>query len=203
MIQIYKPTKNVTGAAISLQAGLKDKHLYLNFIKQASWNDQTKKGSFIENRNKPGFSTVVKFNQVEVGAMLDALEKFYAFSAFHSSDKSKTQITFGPADGEQKDKLYVLKIHQTNAQDTTQKTSFFIPITFGEARLIQEYLRYYLHTSFRFDAKAAANKPQPQKEQTRSVPNQQTSEPNLSDFESSSQQTAEEAPSQTDDPTAW
>ena len=152
----------MTGTAISFQASDKEE-LFVSLIKQATWDDKTKRGSFIANRNKPGFSMVIKFNQIEAGSMLDALEKFYEFKAFHSSANSTTQISFAPSE----DNIsYVFKAHQTNKQDTTKKASFFIPISFGESRLIREYLIHYLHKSFTTGNKSTAAKkeeePQPE-----------------------------------------
>lgn len=154
-IQIYKPTAKMTGMAISFQSSEKDE-LFLNVIKQATWNEGTKRGSFIENRNKPGFSTVIKFNQIEAGSIIDALERFYAFKAFHKSASFTSQIFFGPADGDSPT-TFVLKVLQTDNKDTTRKSSFFIPISFGEARLIKEYLIYYLVKSFNYKSDAAGN----------------------------------------------
>jgi hypothetical protein len=163
-IQLYKPTSRMTGMAISFQASDMDESLYVSLIKQASWNETTKRGSFIENRNKPGFSTVIKFNQIEAGSMVDAIERFYAFTAFHNSADFTSQITLGPADGTNPS-TFVFKVHQTNKKDTTKKSSFFIPISFGEARMIKEYLIHYLHKAFSFkkaDKDVPSETPQPE-----------------------------------------
>ena len=164
MVQIYKPTARVTGLAISLQASDRDGKLYVNMIKQASWNEQTKKGSFIENRKKPGFYTTLKFNQAEAAGMIDAIERHYEFKAYHGTEARATQITFGPAqpknEGDVAPALFVLRAVQTDSQDTTQKVSFFIPLTYAEARLIKEYLVHYLHKSFRIQPERRAAAPE-------------------------------------------
>jgi hypothetical protein len=147
----------MTGSAISFQASDKSEELFVSIIKQATWDNNTKKGSFLSNRNKPGFYVTIKFNQAEVGTILDALERFYEFTAFHSSAKATTQIHFGPSEGEAPTS-FVFRATQTDKQDTSQKASFFIPISFGESRLIREYLIHYLHKSFKIAAKASAAK---------------------------------------------
>ena len=46
MLQFYKPNSKSTGSACSFSYNKKDKALWVNFIKQASWNDKTKSGTF-------------------------------------------------------------------------------------------------------------------------------------------------------------
>jgi len=146
MISLYKPTKKTTGLAISFRASDRDKSLFLNLIKQFSWNEAEKKGSFVENKDKPGFSTAIKLNQIEAAAIIDCIERVYPWSAFHNSPSKTTQINFGPS---QDSSVFTLQVNQTDKQDTSQKSSYFIPITYAEARLIKEYLIHYLHKSFR------------------------------------------------------
>lgn len=148
MISIYKPTPRNTGCAISFQASNQNKHLYVSLIRQHSWDANRKLGSFISNKNVPNMSTTLKFHQAEAGAMIDAIERWYEFSAYHGSENKATRISFGPAEGEDSSTM-VFKVNQNDTEDTTQKSSFFIPISLGEARLIKEYLIHYLHKSFR------------------------------------------------------
>lgn len=165
-VQIYKPNPKVTGAALSFQASDRDGSLYVNIIRQASWDGNRKKGAFAENRNKPGHSAVIKLSQVEAGSIIDAIERWDKFSAFHSSPKKTTQISFALAEGDPPT-AFIFKLTQTDAADTTQKASFFIPISFGEARLIKEYLIHYLHKNFRLKSDKPADSAQ---EATSEVP---------------------------------
>jgi hypothetical protein len=145
-IQIYKPNSKVTGCALSLQASDRDGKLYVNMIKQASWNPETKKGSFIENRNDPTKKTVLKFSQVEAAQIIDCVERHYQWSGFHDSASKTTGIVFAPNDERS---VFSLSVNQTDKQDSTVKSQFFIPLTYAEVRLIKEYLIHYLHKSFK------------------------------------------------------
>jgi len=181
-IALYKPTKKVTGLAISLQSSDKDKSLYLNLIKQFSWDENARKGSFFENRNKPGMSTIIKLNQVEGGSILDAIENNSAFSAYHNSANRSTQIIFEPS---KEKSCFTLKILQTENGDENQKNSFFIPISFGEARLIKKYLIPYLHKSLR-KLETPKNRAATQQKQLEPEPTpakEESNEPSLEDFE--------------------
>jgi hypothetical protein len=165
-LHLYKPTAKNTGLAIGLQASDQDKHLYVNLIKQASWNAETKRGSFTENKDKPGASATLKFNQLEAASLIDAIETNGPFKAYHDAPKRTTQITFEPSEAEKA--CWVFKVSQTSKEDANQKTSFFMPITYGEARLIKEYLLHYLHKSFamRLPSRQRAAQPEQAAENT-------------------------------------
>lgn len=99
---IYKPQPfekdgQYQGAAISVQLGdsPKGKAVYMSLVKQKSWNAETKQGSFYSNKDE-GQSSRVKFNETEIGGLIHAIRTYGKFSAFHSFDDDKTQISFGP-----------------------------------------------------------------------------------------------------------
>lgn len=98
-LNIYKPNAKVDGCACSWSCtdqGI----IYLNMIKQASWNEKTKKGSFSENRESEDKKTNLKFNEFEAGSLIAAIENFSEVSFFHQfgdgSDRNVQQITFKP-----------------------------------------------------------------------------------------------------------
>lgn len=167
MLNIYKPNPKVTGTGLSLQASDRDGKLYLNLIKQSGWNDQTKKGSFLANKDKPGASTVLKFNQMEAGSLIDSIENMTTASFYHASSSKTTRISFAPSNI-QKDKApncFVLTVNQAETEDSSKKTNFLIPFTFAEARVIKEYLIHYLHKSFSIKPQKTDNKQNQQPEE--------------------------------------
>ncbi len=145
-LSLYKPSKSNKGTAISFMASDNDNSLYLSLIKQASWNETTRTGSFIQNKDKPGLNAKVKLNHLEAACILDSIETNSMWSTVHSTEKKMTNITFAP--GDEQHPGFTLSVNQTDKQDTTLKSSFFMPLSFGEARLIKEYLVHYLHKSF-------------------------------------------------------
>ena len=56
MLQFYKPNAKNTGSACSFSYNKNDKALWVNFIKQSSWNGQTKSGTF-KTKNHPADPT--------------------------------------------------------------------------------------------------------------------------------------------------
>lgn len=98
-LQIYKPNSKNTGCAISFQISQKndqEPQFYVNCIAQHSWDEQKKTGSFAESRNNPAKTIAIKFNEFELGEIINAFQTKANYSAFHSSESNKTQIKFGP-----------------------------------------------------------------------------------------------------------
>ena len=71
-LNFYKPNRSNAGTALSFNVSYKDKDqakgegpdLYVSFIKQAGWNDETKRASFSENAKNPEKTAALKLNQV-------------------------------------------------------------------------------------------------------------------------------------------
>jgi len=145
MIQIYKPTPRNTGTACSFSFNNLDGNFYLNLIKQASWNDQKKIGSFSENAQNPEKKVVVKLSKIEVCGILDALDHNRTADFFHNSENQKLGIKFSPYIREDKQIGYSLNVIKNSKTQTTQPAvSFLIGFTFAEARLVAEYIKFGL-----------------------------------------------------------
>jgi len=149
MIQIYKPTPRNTGTACSFSFNNLDGNFYLNLIKQASWNDQKKIGSFSENAQNPEKKVVVKLSKIEVCGILDALDHNRTADFFHNSENQKLGIKFSPYIREDKQIGYSLNVIKNSKLQTAQPaTSFLIGFTFAEARLVAEYIKFGLSHIF-------------------------------------------------------
>jgi len=149
MIQIYKPTPRNTGTACSFSFNNLDGNFYLNLIKQASWNDQKKIGSFSENAQNPEKKVVVKLSKIEVCGILDALDNNRTADFFHNSENQKLGIKFSPYIREDKQVGYSLNVIKNSKAQTTQPAiSFLIGFTFAEARMVAEYIKFGLSHIF-------------------------------------------------------
>lgn len=98
-LSIYKPNSKNQGCAASFQIAQKDglePLFYVNFILQHSWNEQKKTGSFSENRTNPSKTISLKFNEFELGEIINAIEEKVAYSTYHTNDTNKTSIRFAP-----------------------------------------------------------------------------------------------------------
>lgn len=148
MISFYKPNSKTTGTACSFSVNPKDESIWSSLIKQSSWNETKKIGSFSENQNNPNKSVKIKFSLVEAAGILDALEKNTEFSAYHNSEKQSTQIKFAPYIREGKHVGYSYIVNKTDKQNSENKQSYLIGFYFNEARLVKEFISYALQTIF-------------------------------------------------------
>ena len=100
IVQYYKPNSKNTGCAFSFDIGSNQKNnepcIYIRAIKQFSWNNERRTGSFSENAKNPEKSISLKINEIEAGGFINAIENYCDFSAFHSFQDNKTSISFKP-----------------------------------------------------------------------------------------------------------
>ena len=168
MISFYKPNSKNTGTACSFSVNSKDNSVWGSLIKQSSWNDAKKIGSFSENQNNPSKSVKVKFSLTEAAGLLDALERNTEFSAYHTSEKQITKIKLAPYIREEKQVGFSYSVNKEDKQNVENKQSYLIGFYFNEARLLKEFLTYSLNSVFetqRIEAiKKAKNSPKETKE---------------------------------------
>lgn len=155
MLQFYKPNPKNTGCGCSFKYSAKDDCVFVNMIKQASWDDQTKRGSFAGNSQNPKMSGSVKLSLTEASDIISAMRRNSELSAFHDSAKQVTRIRFSPYMRPLKDdpsktaqvgySFSVSKESKENAQD---KTSFLIGFTFGEGVRLESFFCFAIAKSF-------------------------------------------------------
>lgn len=140
---LYKPNSKVTGCAFQFKIGQgknEEKTLYVSAIQQASWNENTKTGSFSDNAKNPEKTLNIKLNENEIGGLLYAIRTYTDFSAFHTFDDNKTQISFKPytKNNDAKTKAFSFTISRNGNQ------KFGIGIELGEAEALSEFLKFTL-----------------------------------------------------------
>ena len=158
MISFYKPTEKVTGTAMSFYLNKRDNSFFSNMIKQDSWDASRKIGSFQKNKKVEGKNVNIKFNQTEIAAMVDAVDRNAEVSGYHGSNQA-VRFSFGPyvpkqktSDGEwiegTKQKGFSFRVTREAKEDSTNRQSYIIGLTFPEAKLLREHLVYLLNESF-------------------------------------------------------
>lgn len=148
MITYYKPNSKNTGTACSFSVNPKDESIWSSLIKQSSWNDAKKIGSFSENQNNPNKSVKIKFSLTEAAGILDAIERSAEFSAYHTSEKQTTQIKFSPYIKDDKQVGFSYMVSKVDKQNSENKQSYLIGLYFSEARLLKQFLTYALDSVF-------------------------------------------------------
>jgi hypothetical protein len=100
-ISIYKPNSKNSGCAFSFRYGVQknnDPCLFVNSIKQYSWDDTKKTGNFSSNADDPSKNLSIKFNEFECGSIISSLRNRYEYNTFHNYEDNKTTIKFSPWD---------------------------------------------------------------------------------------------------------
>lgn len=148
MIQFYKPNPKVTGTACSFWVN-KDGSIMTSMIKQDSWNEDKKQGSFLKNKDNPQKKVISKLSRIEVAGIIDSIERNTEFKNYHNSKNQVLQLKFCPyLDKEtQLQKGFSFSINKQNKEDSTQKAGFIIGFSFPEARLLKHDLEDILSSS--------------------------------------------------------
>ena len=142
---LYKPNSKVTGCAFQFKIGEtkgKEKVLYVSAIQQSSWNENTKTGSFSDNAKNPEKNINIKLNENEIGGLLYAIRVYTEFSAFHTFDENKTQISFKPYTKQNGSKAFSFSVSRNGNQ------KFGIGIELSEAETLSEFLKFTLNQIF-------------------------------------------------------
>lgn len=138
---LYKPNSKVTGCAFQFKIGQgkgSEKTLYVSSIQQSSWNENTKTGSFSDNAKNPEKTLNIKLNENEIGGLLYAIRQYKEFSAYHTFEENKTQISFKPYQKKDGTDAFSFSISRNGNQ------KFGIGIELGEAEALSEFLKFTL-----------------------------------------------------------
>jgi hypothetical protein len=153
-MQFYKPNSKNTGSACSFWLSAKDNRFYACLLKQDSWNAAKRTGSFAKNVDNPQKKVVIKFSDIEIGGILDAIDNNRGFSGYHdgASGQFTTSFKFEPyiRDGSQVG--FSFMVTKSSKEDSSQKNSFVIGFNYAEARILKEHLTFLLSKSFAHEA---------------------------------------------------
>jgi len=148
---IYKPNASNAGCAFSFKIVETDKDgnlqkptFLVQSIKQASWNSQKRTGSFSANAKDPEKNIYFKLGENEVGGMLNAIENYTEFSAYHSYNEDKTQISFKPYTKKNGQKAFSFSV----IKNSTLK--FGIGVEISEARTLKGLFDLFLFKYFNY-----------------------------------------------------
>jgi len=149
---LYKPNAKSTGCAFSFKIITKDKEgnpskptFLIQAIKQASWNSSKRTGSFSANAKDPEKNIYCKINENEVGAIIEAIEKYTDWSAYHTYNDDKTTMSFKPYTKPNGAEAWSFGVIKNSA------LKFGIGIEKGEARTLKTLLELYLITLFSYE----------------------------------------------------
>jgi hypothetical protein len=167
MISIYKPNSKNLGCAFSFKYGVQkngEPCLFVNSIKQHSWDNNSKTGSFSGSTDDPSKNLAIKFNEFECGAIISAITNRYEYNTFHNYEDNKTTIKFSPWDKEIK--VSSLNPKTKKFEESKQKVpafgisitrngsdTFKIPLEPGEVEVVKKFLYSILDKIINFRIK--------------------------------------------------
>jgi hypothetical protein len=155
MINFYKPNSKNTGCGCSFKYSPKDNCVFVNLIKQASWDDSKKRGSFAANAQNPKMSCSIKLNLGEMAEIASCISRNGEINLFHDSPKQIARIKFSPYlrgtkenPSEKSQVGFSLSISKENKENSQDKTSYLMGFTFGEATQLSSFALFVLAKSF-------------------------------------------------------
>lgn len=148
-IQFYKPNSSNKGVAVSVALNPKDNGVYFSFIKQHSWDNVKKIGSFKENRENPKAKKNIKINDIEVAGIVRAIEKEEKWSAYHKfNENSGVSISFAPYIKENVMSGFGLRIVDSKDKENV----FSVGFTNDESIKLREWLKASLNEIFKSES---------------------------------------------------
>ncbi len=142
IVKLYKPNSRNAGAAFSFDLGFAkpsgEPCVFVRAVKQYSWDSKKKTGSFSNNAKNPETSISIKMNEMEIGGIINAIENYTVFSAFHSFEDNRTSISFKPYSKKNGDKAFSFGV----IRNSTNK--FSIGIEMSESYALLEFLKFFL-----------------------------------------------------------
>ena len=143
--RLYKPNSKNTGCAISFYLSFNSGNpdcVFLNMIKQASWDSKKRNGSFSKNVNNPNKTISIKLSINEVGGIINAISSKAEFSGYHRYNDNTTIIKFSTYKKKDGGSAFSLTVTRNSVD------KFGLGIENGEAQCIRIYLEECLHRIF-------------------------------------------------------
>lgn len=170
-LQFYKPNKSNTGHAASFSV---DKgNLYCSMIKQFSWDDYKKTGSFIGNKDDASKNVATKLSVAEAGSIINVVKNCTKFTVFHSSKDQTLNISFQPWIDKNGELLgFGFMVDKKSKTDSTAGNKFNLTLTLGESEVLSAYLLEYLRSTFLESKDSQGSQNQQAKKPYNKTPNQ-------------------------------
>jgi hypothetical protein len=148
IVKLYKPNPRNTGCAFSCDLGsvvqTGEPCVYVRAVRQYSWDQSKRTGSFAKNAKNPETSVSIKLNETEIGGLINAIENYTEFSAYHSFEDNKTQISFKPWKRDGRPNAFSFGI----VRNSTNK--FGIGVEMSEAYCLLEFFRFSLQELYAY-----------------------------------------------------
>ena len=148
-LQFYKTNPKTTGTGCSFWKNADDNTFWASLIKQGSWNEKTKTGTFQENKDNPQKRVIIKFSAVEIAGFIDAIQRNAEYTGYHGSQKQVVKYKFCPYMRNEEQIGFSFSVNREAKEDSTDKQSYIIGFYWAEATQLKLFLEEMLRESFK------------------------------------------------------
>jgi hypothetical protein len=149
-LQFYKPNKSSTGHAASFSVS--NGSLFCSMIKQFSWDEKNRSGTFSENKDNPTKKLSTKLSAFEAGSIINVIKNCTKFSTFHTSKDQSLSINFAPWQNQEGALMgFGFMIDKKSKTDSSVAGKFSLSLTLGESEVLALYLTEYIKSTFEDD----------------------------------------------------
>jgi|TARA_R100000005_G_scaffold96613_1_gene85156 hypothetical protein len=149
MVSFYKPNKKNSGAACSFTWNDKEGSVFISMIKQHSWNEKTRNGSFKENYNNPKAKLYIKLTPTEVADIINSVERRCECSGYHSSPNQIVKFSFKPGfTNDNEFRGLSFSAMKESKDDSTDKIQILVGFNAADLVMLREFLRACLAKHF-------------------------------------------------------
>ncbi len=163
-LQFYKPNQKSTGTACSFWRNAEDNTFWVSLIKQDSWNAKTRTGSFSKNKDNPKKRAIIKFSDLEIAGLIDAIERNAEYSGYHGSQKQIVKFNFKPYIKNDEQLGFSFSVNREDKEDSTDKQNYLIGFYYPEAMRLKIYLQTILTESYKVEYNAPKPSPKEKSE---------------------------------------
>lgn len=186
MLSFFKANPSNTGTACSFWLNSKDGSFWCSLLKQASWDNNKKRGSFAANRDTDKHARV-KFNVTEICGFIEVIEneiqlKDAGVNGYHSSQKQVVKFSFAPITSKDGRKGFALSVTKEEKEDSTNQVQFRIGFSKAEAKSLSIYFDEMVRKSFKSFGEGAEEDSSPSPKYKPSSPKNENEQAENFDF---------------------
>jgi hypothetical protein len=147
-LAFHKPNSKNSGFLFGFKIS-ENKEFFIEAIKQFSWNDETKNGSFKENAKSqdPSKKLSVKLTMFEAGEILNVINSSGAYSTVHVSNKGKTIIACSTKLEEKTVGQNTFKLKRLSFSISKDENKYFMLLAPGELECLRVFLVEFIKIS--------------------------------------------------------
>ena len=107
---------------------------------------------------------IIKFSDLEVAGLIDAIERNAEYSGYHGSQKQIVKFNFKPYLKNDEQLGFSFSVNREDKEDSTDKQNYLIGFYYPEAMRLKIYLQTILTESYKVEYSAPKSSPKEKSE---------------------------------------